>query len=364
MQKTKVFEQWLLDQQAMIVRYREVEKGAVLAEYKELQVVVSSAEFQAKKKLLTTTKYADTPEGKTMAQYKSLKSKGSVLLYRMFHKESWKAKADVAAYLELLAQVQTPEFQKEHAFWKNEKRWWTTAEGAQEKRFEELKKHKDVLFFEQHTEAEVAELESYKLVWKDEFDGSAMSAKWETGWAYPAGLQANHSHVNEQQAYVKGANTKVGGSAMTISTKKEAANVAAWHPTKGMLMHDFAYTSDVWHSTEGVNHAAGVVQVKVACSGDARHAICLTATKMQHVLPIMHAASVAKGYFIYTLVWNEQEVVNYVNDQEVSRGKNTMKGEPMHILMRSYLSASMKAGKGSLSVDWVRVYGRELKVES
>jgi hypothetical protein len=112
-----------------------------------------------------------------------------------------------------------------------------------------------------------------------------------------------------------------------------------------------------------VNHAAGVVQVKVACSGNAKHTVCVTAPKMEHVLPVMHAASVVKGYAIYTLVWNENEVVSYVNDQEVSRGKNTMKGEPMHILLRSYLSASMKAGKGSLSVDWVRVYGRELRVE-
>ena len=47
MQKTKVFEQWLLDQKAMIVRYREVEKGAVLAEYNQLKAIVESSDFQA-----------------------------------------------------------------------------------------------------------------------------------------------------------------------------------------------------------------------------------------------------------------------------------------------------------------------------
>ena len=40
MQKTKVFEQWLLDQQAIIVRYRQIEKSDVLAEYKQLQTLV------------------------------------------------------------------------------------------------------------------------------------------------------------------------------------------------------------------------------------------------------------------------------------------------------------------------------------
>ena len=33
MQKTKVFEQWLASQQALIARYRTIEKGAVLVEY-------------------------------------------------------------------------------------------------------------------------------------------------------------------------------------------------------------------------------------------------------------------------------------------------------------------------------------------
>ena len=120
MQKTKVFEQWLLDQQAMIVRYRQVEKSDVLAEYKQLKTLVESQEFQSKKNILTTTKYADTPEAKLMAQFKQAKSKGVVLLYRMFHKEAWKEKAEVVEYLQLLEQVSAPEFVKEHAFWKNE----------------------------------------------------------------------------------------------------------------------------------------------------------------------------------------------------------------------------------------------------
>ena len=69
MQKTKVFEQWLLDQQAMIVRYRQVEKSDVLAEYKQLKTLVESQEFQSKKNILTTTKYADTPEAKLLESY-------------------------------------------------------------------------------------------------------------------------------------------------------------------------------------------------------------------------------------------------------------------------------------------------------
>lgn len=356
MQKTKVFEQWLLDQKAMIVRYREVEKGAVLAEYNQLKAIVESKEFQAKKTELTTTKYAATTYGKTMSEYKGLKWKGAVLLYRMFHKESWKQKPAVVTYLELEEKVQNAEFQKENAFWKNEKRWFTTAEAAQEKRYNALAKHADVVFYGQHTEKEVAELEAYKLVWKDEFEGASMSDKWATGFVYPAGLKADHSHVSEQQAYMKGQNTTVSCSVMTVTTKKQAVNAAAWHPTKGMHMHDFAYASDVWHTVEALNMKNGVLQAKVAYSGKAKHMMGLTAMKMQNVLPILHTASAMKGYAIYTLVWNETEVQCYVNDEQVARVKNTLAGEDMYILLRSYLPEKDKAGKGTMSVDWVRVY--------
>ena len=60
MLSTKKFEQWLKAQEQIIVRYRQVEKSEVLAEYNSLKQVVESAVFQAKKTELTTTICADT----------------------------------------------------------------------------------------------------------------------------------------------------------------------------------------------------------------------------------------------------------------------------------------------------------------
>lgn len=354
--KTKVFEHWLAERQTIIARYRAIEKGELLAEYNQLKAIVESAEFKAKKHLLTTTQYADTPVGKTMAQYKRVKSCRSVLLYRLLKKAAWAEKTEVAEYLQLKEQVMAADFQKENAFWKNSKRWLTTLESAQEKRLEALAKHADILFYATYNEAEVAELEAYKLVWQEEFDGSQMSDKWETGMVYPAGMKADHSHVSEQQAYVKGQNTQVAGSVMTVSTKKQAVKAAAWHPTKGMLMHDFAYTSDVWHTKDGLTMSSGVLQAKIAVSGKAKHAVVMTAPKMQHTLPIWMETSHKKGYAIYTLVWDEKNVKLYLNNKEVASSKNTLVGESMHILLRSYLPENIKAGKGALNVDWIRVY--------
>ena len=356
MLSTKQFEQWLQEQAQIAVRYRKVEKSDLLAEYNTLKQVVESADFQSKKTKLTTTRYADTQEGSTMALYKQLGWKSSVILYKWLKKQAWKEKPEVAQYLELSEQIQTPEFQQANAFWKNPKRWFTTPESQQEKRYNELVKHADIVFFFQHTEQEIAELESYSTVWTEECETAKLSAVWQTGFLYPSkDFKADHSHVSEQQAYTKGRNTQVINRMWTVFTKKEKTTSPAWHPTKGMIMQDFAYTSDVWHTKTALPKNVAVLQAKVACSGKAKHALGLAAVKMEKVLPVLHAAGV-KGYAIYTLVWTDKEVVTYVNDQEVARVKNTWSAEEMYLYMRSYLPENEKAGAGSLSVDWVRAY--------
>ena len=354
MLSTKQFEQWLQEQAEIAVRYRKIEKSDLLAEYNTLKEVVESAEFQAKKTRLTTTRYADTQEGSTMALYNSLKWNTSVILYNLLKKETYKEKAEVAQYLALAEQIQTPAFQEANAFWKNPKRWLTTPESQQEKRYNELVKHADILFFFQHTAQEIAELEAYKMVWAAEFE-TQMSGAWQTGFLYPSKeFKADHSHVGEGQAYVQGRNTQVANRMLTISTKKEKTTAAAWHPTKGMIMHEFAYTSDVWHTAEAVAPKSGVLQAKVRLAGKAKHILCLTKANAKKALHLLPADKQVKDA-IYTLVWNEKEVINYVNNMEVSRMSNPLAGEALHLLMRSYLPENVKA-TGKMDIDWVRVY--------
>lgn len=355
---TKLFEQWLQEQSQIAIRYRKVEKSDILAEYNQLKQLVESADFQSKKTQLTTTRYADTQEGSTMALYKQLNWTAAVILYKMLKKEAWKEKAEVAQYLELAEQINNPEFQKNNAFWKNPKRWLTTEESQQEKRYNELKKHEDVVFFFQHTAEEVANLESYKNVWAEEFETTQLSSAWKTGFLYPSKeLKADHSHVSEQQAYTQGRNTKVANRVWSILTKKEKVTSAAWHPTKGMIMHDFAYTSDVWHTAQAVAPATGVLQAKVRVTGKAKHVIYLTTTNAKKALQLLPQDKLVKEA-IYTLVWNEKEVINYVNNVEVSRTANPLAGEALHILVRSYLSENQKAGTGQMDIDWIRIYTR------
>lgn len=356
MLSTKAYEQWLKEQEQLIVRYRQVEKSDILAEYMQLKAIVESAKFQAKKQELITTRYADTKEGQTMAEYKKLRKTSSVFFYRLIKKAAWKEKFEVAQYLVLAEQIKVAEFQQANTFWKNPKRWFTTPEFQQEKRYNTLAKHADIKFYEQHSDQEIAELESYKMVWADEFETGRLSETWKKGFLYPSKeLKANHSHVSEQQAYTQGKNTQVGNRVFSILTKKQKTTAPAWHPNKGMIMQAFTYTSDIWHTEEAVAPQAGLLQTKVRYMGKAKHMLCLTTPKAQKAISIL-GDKVAKKHIICTVVWNDKEVINYVNNIEVSRSKNPLKGEDLHLLVRSYLPENQKAGKGQIDIDWIRIY--------
>lgn len=297
MLSTKAFEQWLKAQAEIIKRYRQVEKSSELATYNELKGTVDSLEFQANKGAFRRT---------------------------------------------LLGKL----------------RWLSTPMHQQEKQLQSLAKNADIILYLTHTAEQIQELESYKTVWAEEFEKGKLSDSWQTGFLYASPtLKKDHSHVSEQQAYTQGKNTQVANNTLHILTKKEKVTAAAWHPTKGMILHNFAYTSDVWHTAEAVAPTAGVLQAKVRYTGKAQHVLCLTNSNAQKALPILPANKIEKNA-IYTIVWNEKEVINYVNNVEVARTKNPLSGEALHLLVRSYLPENQKAGAGQLDIDWVRIYAK------
>ena len=297
MLSTKAFEQWLKAQAEIIKRYRQVEKSSELATYNELKGTVDSLEFQANKGAFRRT---------------------------------------------LLGKL----------------RWLSTPMHQQEKQLQSLAKNADIILYLTHTAEQIQELESYKTVWAEEFEKGKLSDSWQTGFLYASPtLKKDHSHVSEQQAYTQGKNTQVANNTLHILTKKEKVTATAWHPTKGMIMHNFAYTSDVWHTAEAVAPTAGVLQAKVRYTGKAQHVLCLTNSNAQKALPILPANKIEKNA-IYTIVWNEKEVINYVNNVEVARTKNPLSGEALHLLVRSYLPENQKAGAGQLDIDWVRIYAK------
>lgn len=358
---TARFEALLAEQERTIARYRTAEQSKELAEYIALGKVVLTDAFLANKDKLLHTKYAATPECQKHKQLKALAKRAEVKRY-LKNQDPEKAEqlsqnATVQEYLKLQAEMQTDAFKQADAFWRNPRRWYDTPECKQDTRYAELNKNPEILFFLSKDPKRIAELERFKQVFADDFTWHNLAdSKWRAGFAYPSkDFQPHHSFVNELQAYNRGKNVETQNNTLYIRTRKEATTAPAWDAKRGMVMHDFQYTSDVLQNADAMGITSGVIMVKARCRGRLNHSICLTTRTSQPVIPIVKD-KLHRIYAVYTLVWNKSELVWYINNKEVARTRNTFPNQPMHITMRTFAPKGKMASEGQLEVEWIKVF--------
>ena len=164
-----------------------------MKEFLELKKVVESKEFQQKKYNWVHTKYKSTSIYETISQYKKMLHDKELQLYlelensqrlkdylefrqspnyvklqskkevrNSLELKQWaefEKSADFKAYIRyrssktperfraLVAEVSTPEYKQQHAFWSNPKRWKTTDEYQQEVRYKQLAAMADIQYF-------------------------------------------------------------------------------------------------------------------------------------------------------------------------------------------------------------------------
>jgi hypothetical protein len=189
----------------LVERYREVEASDELKEYLALDTLVESDEFVQKKYNWMNKDFKMTPTYATASRYKALlhneelqsyleiedskrlkdflKFKASKDYAKLQDKEAVSASPelqrmydferskDYKLYLEyseselpkeykaLVAQMDTPEFKKEYAFWSNPNRWKTTDEYQQYVRYKQLSKRADIVFYLKQDPKEIARIE-------------------------------------------------------------------------------------------------------------------------------------------------------------------------------------------------------------
>ncbi|MCM1034159.1 MAG: family 16 glycosylhydrolase [Paludibacter sp.] len=311
--------------QTDIVRYRQVEASAELAEYNKLKELVDSKEFQQKKQQLTQTKYKATVtyqklaelqrltknkalqryffvgESAVLADYLAFRAsenyvkltdkkmvKQSPELQRMLKFEKSKAYKTWLAYKDselpkrynaLKEETASEVFQKENVFWANPRRWLTTEEYKQESRLAELAASADIVFFLAQDRKHIEEMEAWKTVFADDFDWRKMTdSAWRPGFCYKgAALKREHSFVNEHQANNGGRNTGTLNGNLTILTQKENVTAAAWDEKKGFVNKAFDYTSDVISTGDTFRSQEGLFMAKIRCSGKVHHTFWLGA---------------------------------------------------------------------------------------
>lgn len=378
---TPKFEEVLNQVPIRAKRFRQVENSAEWKEFKELEKKVNAPDFQAKKKEIQGVPYKNSAEYKQQLEFKNICKDKYVRAY--LRDGSEEGRVSVQRYLEMKKVVESSDFQKRDAFWQDEHRWENSEDGKLEARYLALKANADIIFYQSTDAHSVEQWEKFDLAFQDDFNWAGLkSSDWKPGFIYPSDHFKNvHSYSNEKQAYNNGRNVETSESILKILTKKEPMEAPAWDIKKGMYMKQFDYTSDALFTDKVAVEEGSVVQVKCRCRGRLNHGIYLRSknhvpfislfdyTGLKLYCGVKDSLKHDKNlklldglqpipYTIFTVSWQKDEIVWFVNNLEVYRTANLIpNGEKLYLHLYSFLFENDKHGTaGELDVDWIRVY--------
>ncbi len=428
LRSTEKFEKLMDETAAAVKRYHVLENSAELKEYIMLKEEVTSSEFLAKKKQYIKTKYKQTEQYQKLQALKKLRKnadlqtflevKDSPLLkdYQLFrNSENYVKLSDKnlvaqspdlkrmkdfetskaykvyskmqysnlpAELANLQKQIADETFQRENQFWANENRWQTTEEYKQEMRYKQLCELPDIQFFIAQDEKKIRAYEQWETIFEDAFEWKHLAdSPWTAGFSYKnKALKQVHSFVTEQQANNGGKNTGTINGALTLVTKEEVVNAAAWDEKKGFVLKEFNYTSDVITTADHFRQEGGLFVAKVRCEGAINHVAWLGTDEKLPLVKLFHfnGKNIFVGnatnngfvgekisginpanYYIYALDWNKNELVWYINNVEIYRTNNNVPREALYLAFSSFISAAQRPQEGKLLVDWVKVYKKK-----
>ncbi len=361
-----------------LTKYEKLHKSADVTGYYKVLGSKELEEFRKFEKSGDYAKLADADEVKKselLARMKGYERSKEYKLYRRLN-----GSYVIKEYEELREKVNTEEFKKSNAFWSDPNRWSKTKEAVLEERFNTLAKSDDIAFYLKENKGRFAEIEKLERVFRDDFNGNALDKKaWAFGFYHKAEeMKRQYSFTNEQQANSGGGNVTVANGSMSIATRQQKMEATAWDEKHGFVKSEFEYTSDVVNLAQAVNRRGGMFRAKVKCDGakEVSHVFRLGGERAVPRVNIFkcedgrievgiqtksgYKCEKIKGispadFYIYTLVWNEKEMVWYINNLEVMRTTD-VPSEDMYPLFNSYIAEGKTPGAGSMDVDFVDVF--------
>ena len=365
----------------------EIIKTRSILRFEELDKLVKSSEFLAKKRMKPIT-FKDSEEYKKLLEYKRLKG---TLEIREFYK--FKASKEYSNFLntdgssrlkryhELKEYVATSEFKQKKEYLLDKKRFEKTEMFKEVQEYNKLKKSEDIIWYFKVKDSDKFNiLKSRELTFSDEFDGEKLDTKkWLTNYYWGEKLlKDRYSVESDLQAYTEKDNFEVRNSILRINTKPQRIQGKAWSAANGFSAKEFSYTSGLINSGSSFRQKYGLFSAKIKLGNPgAKSAFWMLADKITPHIDICRTSGrkvwfdyfAAKGnssktsigsrysndYFIYTLEWTPDTLVWKINNTKVFSQTSDVPQEPMYVLLAGGLDKPIN-GMTSMEIDWLRVY--------
>lgn len=365
----------------------ETTKSKTILRYEELDALMKSPEFLAKKNMKPIT-FKDSEEYKKLLEYKRLKGSPEIKEFYKFKGSKEYANylntdgsARLAQYNELKEYVASAEFRERKEYLNDKKRFEKTEMYKEIQEYDTLKKHEDIIwYFKVKDSSKFDILKHRELTFSDEFDDEKLDTKkWLTNYYWGEKLlKDRYSVESDLQAYTEKDNFEIRNSVLKITTKAQKVTGKVWSASNGFSTREFSYTSGLINSGNSFRQKFGVFTAKIKLGdANAKSAFWMLADKITPHLDICRTgkgkvwfdyfseqgnnvrtslgSKYANDFFIYTLEWTADKLVWKINNTEVFTQTSNVPQQPMYILLAGGLDKPIN-GSSSMEIDWIRVY--------
>ena len=365
----------------------ETKKSKTVLRYEELDALMKSPDFIAKKNMKPIT-FKDTEEYKKLEEYNRLKSSQEIKDYFKFKGSKEYANylnthesARIKRHAELKEYTASPEFKERKNYLLDKKRFEKTEMFKEVQEFDGLKKNEDIIWYFKVKDSNKFDiLKKRELTFSDEFDNEKLdTAKWLTNYYWGEKLlHDRYSVESDLQAYTEKENFEIRNSVLKITTKPQKTTGKVWSADKGFSTKEFGYTSGIVCTGTSFRQKYGIFTAKIKL-GDP-NAKCAFWMLSDKITPHIDVCRTSKGkvwvdyfsarggnsktsigsryagdFFIFTLEWTADKLVWKINDNEIFTQTSDVPQEPMYVLLSGGLDKQI-AGMTSMEVDWIRVY--------
>lgn len=367
-------------------KYKETDEGRKMTAFKKISSSLRMRGYKSAQENPTFQAFLQFRESEDFQKINSLKERlhsSELRMFNMIYRSAFYKNylkvlnsPELRQMTELEKEINTEDFQKRHALWEDSKRWQHSELYAREQRYRQLANSEDIKFYYAQREEKIDWAELFRPAFADDMSSSK---NWKPGFGYanPA-MKDGHSRTNERQAYNGGKNTFFVEGRMDLETREESHKAVAWDEKKGFVEHIFDFTSDVMNTKEAFAQEEGLFMAKVRSQGNGHHFFGLSTGDVKKPMVALyyyngsvHQLGLVNGnktqmtditgvlrsmYHVYSLRWNKNELIWYVNNLELLRLPNRLPKEKMFLLAQSFLPMAEKGGEGKLKIQWARVY--------
>lgn len=365
----------------------ETKKSKTVLRYEELDALMKSPDFIAKKNMKPIT-FKDTEEYKKLEEYNRLKASQEIKDFYKFKGSKEYANylnthesARIKRHAELKEYTASPEFKERKNYLLDKKRFEKTEMFKEVQEFNGLKKNEDIIWYFKVKDSNKFDiLKKRELTFSDEFDNEKLdTAKWLTNYYWGEKLlHDRYSVESDLQAYTEKENFEIRNSVLKITTKPQKTTGKVWSADKGFSTKEFGYTSGIVCTGTSFRQKYGTFTAKIKL-GDP-NAKCAFWMLSDKITPHIDVCRTSKGkvwvdyfsakgsnsktsigsryagdFFIFTLEWTADKLVWKINDTEIFTQTSDVPQEPMYVLLSGGLDKPI-AGMTSMEIDWIRVY--------